>query len=597
MPLIKNKVRLNLGKSLRLLVSGGARLEPGIARDLSKIVCKLIEGYGLTETSPVVTLNPPEKLRFGSVGKPIPGVQIKINNPDKSGIGEVLIKGPNVMQGYFQHPELTAQVIKEGWFYSGDLGYIDSRGYLFLTGREKEVIVLSSGKNIYSEELEMHFSASPFIKEICILSKREERFGSFVESLYAVVVPNLDYFRQKNEANIQGTIRWELENLSKNLPSYKHIMGFAVTKEELPRTALKKLKRYQVKKKYLEKETSPLETQEMALSPEDLQLLNKEATKKIMGYISQELNKPVQLDSHLEIDLGIDSLTRVELGLGLEALLKTKIPDEILYNVSTIRDVIMTVQGLMERNKGVAYESRDAPKTWDEILQESPADTVLKKIRIAADFLDILVILLFKCVFSFIFRVFWLLRVKGKDHLPVRGPYLLTPNHASYLDAFAIFSSLPLRGALNIFFLGYSKIFETPAISWATKISRLISIDSSTHLTEAMQAAAFILKHKKAVCIFPEGRRSIGANIGEFKKGTGILIKELDIPVVPAYIKGSYRAWPRTSRFPKFFPLKVIFGQPVSLKELTRREKEESALDDYEVIARRLREEVIKLKC
>jgi long-chain acyl-CoA synthetase len=201
---MKNKVRNNLGRSIRLFISGGARLPPKIAKDLTKVGFKIVEGYGLTETSPVVTLNPPEKIKFGSVGKPIPDVQIKILNPDKSGIGEVLIKGPNVMRGYFKRPDLTAQVITEGWFHSGDLGYIDKDGYLFLTGREKDMIVLSSGKNIYPEELEEFFlSQSPFIKEICILGAKDYKFAAETESLYAVIVPNFEYFRQNNLVNIQ----------------------------------------------------------------------------------------------------------------------------------------------------------------------------------------------------------------------------------------------------------------------------------------------------------------------------------------------------------------------------------------------------------
>ncbi|MEW6040648.1 MAG: AMP-binding protein, partial [Elusimicrobiota bacterium] len=152
MPLVRSKVRKRLGKSLALLVSGGARLEPEVARDFVSLGFKFTEGYGLTETSPVVTFNPPGKPKFGSVGKTIPDVEIKIYNPDKSGIGEVLVNGPNVMKGYFNRPDLTAEVIKDRWFYTGDLGYIDSDGYLYIAGRKKDVIVLSSGKNIYPEE-------------------------------------------------------------------------------------------------------------------------------------------------------------------------------------------------------------------------------------------------------------------------------------------------------------------------------------------------------------------------------------------------------------------------------------------------------------
>ncbi len=243
--LVRSAVRRQWGRNLRLMVSGGARLDPEVARDLSRLLgIKIIEGYGLTETSPVVSLNPVEKIKFGSVGKPIPDVEVKIINPDAKGVGEVLIKGPNVMQGYFKHPEWTGAVIKDGWFHSGDLGYIDSEGYIFISGRENEIIVLSSGKNIYPEELEEHYGRSPYIKEICILAMQIERFGRMIDTLHAVVVPNLEYFKQKNETDIRSKIRWEIENLGNTLPSYRHIMGFTLTREDLPRTALRKIRRY-----------------------------------------------------------------------------------------------------------------------------------------------------------------------------------------------------------------------------------------------------------------------------------------------------------------------------------------------------------------
>jgi len=597
LPFIRQKLGEQFGRGLRLLVSGGARLEPKIGKDLSRLLgIRLIEGYGLTETSPVVTLNPPDKIKFGSVGKVIPGVQIKIFNPNKSGVGQVLIKGPNVMLGYFKQPDLTNQVIKEGWFYSGDLGFIDSRGYLFLTGRQKDVIVLSSGKNIYPEEVEEYYGRSPYIKEICILSRRQERAGRVIESLFAVVVPNLEYFRQKNEMDIQAKILWELENLSRNLPGYKHIMGFLVTKDALPRTALRKIKRYEVQEKYVKAALRRAEAKEPVFLEEDTKLLKNGVARKIINYLSKELNKPVYLDSHLEIDLGIDSLTKVELGLGLEALFSIKIPDELFYTASTVKEIVKNILDIIGRPESVIETPEEVPISWGEILKENPKEIVTEKIRIESDFLNKLIIFIFKNIFLFIFRIFWLLRIKGKNLLPKQGPYLLCPNHASYLDGFVVFSSLPFGIAKNTYFLGYSKILEHPLIGWANKATRLIPIDPSLNLTDAMQAVSFVLSHKKIVCLFPEGRRSVDENIGEFKKGVGILIKELNIPVVPIYIKGSHYSWPRTKHLPRLYPLKIIFGKPLRWQELITKHIGEF-VNDYAAIAQGLREEVAKLTC
>lgn len=591
------KVRRQWGKQLRLLVSGGARLNPQTARDLSRLLgFKIIEGYGLTETSPVVTLNPPEKIKFGSVGRPIPDVQIKILNPDKSGVGQVLIKGPNVMQGYFKHPEWTQAVIKDGWLYSGDMGYIDGEGYLFLIGRENDIIVLSSGKNIYPEELEEYYGRSPYIKEICIMAQQEEKFGRLTDTLHAIVVPNLEYFKQRNETDIRGKIRWDLENLAKPLPSYKHIMGFTVTKEDLPRTALRKIKRYQVREKYFSVTLlKPNIIKEAVFSEEDLEILKKDIAGKIINYISGELNKPVYLDSHLEIDLGIDSLSRIELGLGLENILKIKIPDDVFYSVSTVKELIKSVLALVDKTASLTYEAEGIQRNWNQILAQVPKEAILKKIRTESYFLDRLIAWIFKGIFLFIFRVCWLLKIQGRDYLPLQGPYVLCPNHASYLDGFAVFSSLPLCIATDIFFLGYSDILEHPLVRWTIKPARFIPIDPNTNLIKALQAISFVLSQKKIVCIFPEGRRSVDENIGEFKKGVGILIKELNIPVVPVYIKGSHQSWPRGNRLPRFFPLKVIFGRPLLAKELLERKAYSG--DDYEIIARNLREEVARLAC
>lgn len=582
LPFIRIRLHRKFG-SLRFLVSGGARLEPKIGRDLLKLGLKVIEGYGLTEASPVVTINPPDKVKFGSVGKPIPDVEIKIFNPDKKGVGEVLIKGPNVMEGYFRQPELTAQVIKDGWLYSGDLGYIDKEGYLYLVGREKEVIVLTSGKNIYPEELEEYYLRSPYIKEICIMHKQERTFGYLKDSLFAVVVPDLEYFNQKKELNIREKIRWDLETLGKKLAPYQHIMGFILTKEELPRTALGKIKRYAVGEKYLQEKPS-VEIEKMVFSEEDLVILNKDIAKSIIQYVSREVNKPVNLDSHLEIDLGIDSLSRVELGLGLEALFKIKIPDELLYKISTIKDVIINLEELIEGAKPKVQKVKE--ETWSEILKEPPPEEIIKKIKIDFGLYESAATRLVKNIFLLTLRLCWFLRIKGRENLPKQGPYLICSNHASYLDGLFIFSSLPFKKSLNTYFLGYQRIFEYPLLGWANKICRLISLDTDSHLTLGMQAVSYVLSHKKIVCIFPEGMRSIDKEVKEFKKGVGILLKELDIPVVPVYIQGSHWSWPRGTKFPRPHPIKVIFGKPLYAKQLG---------DDYETITQRLREEVLKL--
>jgi long-chain acyl-CoA synthetase len=521
------------------------------------------------------------------VGKPIPGVELRIRNPDESGVGEVLIKGPNVMQGYFRQPDLTAQVKSEdNWFNSQDLGYLDKQGYLFLTGRKKDVIVLSSGKNIYPEELEEYYMQSPYIKEICVFQKTQQQFGQEIGVLFAVIVPDFQYFLKTRGINIRGKIRWELENLSAKLPTYKRVMGFVISKEELPRTRLKKIKRYEVSAKYLG-QIPQEEAEKPPIAPQDKDILDSEMAQKIIKYLSQQLNKRVDLDSHLEIDLGIDSLSRVELGLGLESLLLIRLPQELINSVLTVKELIINFQQLKHRAKETRpTQAGGGEKTWEEILGSTPPQEVLRKIKLSFGFFDWVLNCIFNNLLKFVFRLLWGLEIRGREFIPSQGPFVFCPNHASYLDGFVLFASVPLSCAINLFFIGHAAIFEHPLVRWAIKIARLISIDPITHLTQALQASGFVLKGKKMICIFPEGSRSIDSNVQEFKKGVGILAKELNIPLIPVYIKGSHFAWPRTKRFPQIHRLRIIFGKPVYWQDLG---------SDYASITKGLRQAVLEL--
>ena len=326
------------------LFSGGARLDPKAARELTLLGFNLLEGYGLTETSPVVTFTPPGSAKFGSAGLPIPGVEIRINSPDHQNIGEVLIKGANVMKGYYNQPQESQEVLKDGWFYSGDLGYVDKDGYLFLTGRSKEVIVLSSGKNIYPEEIEAHYLKTPYIKEICVL----ETAAGGTASLYAIVLPNFDYFRMNKEINIRGKIREAMENLSKELPAYKRIMGWTVTKEEFPHP----LRKAQTLRNQGQiPGPRPKEGPEALKAREEISPSADKIERQVIEFLGRELKRKVQASDHLELDLGIDSLTRVELAIGLEKMFNLNLADTDMADVFTVKELIDKVRNLSKQGK------------------------------------------------------------------------------------------------------------------------------------------------------------------------------------------------------------------------------------------------------
>ena len=595
--LIFAKIRRNFGKKLRFFACGGAKLDPGAARFLAKLGFTILEGYGLTETSPVVTFNPLSKQKIGSVGRVIPDVELKIAQPDEKGIGEVLIRGANVMRGYYKREEETKSVLKNDWFYSGDLGYLDKQGYLFLAGRKKELIILSSGKNISPEEVETHYARSPFVKEVCVLAvgEREE------EKLGGVIVPDLDYCRKIGGVNIYDRIKWNLENLSGQLPAYKRIMGFIVVQGELPHTRLGKIKRFAVKEKYWEElRGAQSEKSKVRISPTDAdrKLLSSEPGKGIIGVLNKIAKREVGLDEHLELDLGIDSLGRVELMAGLEKVLKINLPDSSLAGLFTIRELIFQIEKLL-LEKGVGDEKilplQSEAAFWNELLQRAPSKDTIQKINLSPNWIARSFTLISSGILYLIFKIFWRLKILGRENIPKKGRFIFCPNHGSFLDGPLLLASVPVGIKKSLHILGLRAYFEVPLIRNMLRLIRVIPIDPTVQLVDAMQACAYIIRNDKLACIFPEGVRSPDGGVKEFKKGIGILAKELNLQLVPVYISGSYKSWPRTKRFPKPQPIKIIFGRPFNSEELKRQGWNLGAKDDYEAITLGIRNEVIKL--
>lgn len=589
------KIHKHFGKHLKYFVSGGARLDEAIEVFLNKIGFTLIQGYGLTETSPIVTFNPLNKVKIGSVGKAISGVKIKINEPDEKGIGEIVISGPNVMVGYYESEQETQEVLKDHWFYSGDLGYLDNEGYLFLAGRKKELIKLSNGKNISPEEIETHYGKSPYIKELCVLAIGEGE----KEKLVAVIFPDFSHFKKTGELNISETLTWELGFLSKGYPLYKTIMGFVITKEALPRTHLGKLKRHVIKDKYLDTLIGSKQkiSQEEKSGVEERQVLSNPICYKIIAAIVtmvRQLERPVRLDDHLSIDLGFDSLTRIELMATLEKQFNISIPEALVVKISTVKELVLAIEQLLSEQKPKrTQEKLDVEEPfWQSILQTDPNKSITDKIDIAPSFFAKIAYLLFSGIVYFITKIMWRFKVFGKENLPQKEPFILCPNHASYLDAFFILTTIPNWLRLKVFFLGLSTFFDVPIIRNLIKIGRILPIDLATNVADAMRACSYVLRHNEVMCIFPEGGRSTDGTLQPFKKGVGILAKELQVKLVPVYIDGSYQVLPRGKFFPSFHKVKVIFGKPCFPDELKVTGKQLGAEDDYQAIAMGLKEKV-----
>lgn len=245
------RVRKEMGLgNLRIACAGGAALTEKVARGLELFAIPLIQGYGLTETAPVLTVNPLEKPKNSSVGLPIPGVEIKIVDADENGVGEIIARGPNVMLGYYKNEKATREVIKDGWFHTGDLGYIDKEGYVYITGRKKSLIVTQTGKNIYPEELEEKLIKSQWIKEVLIIPRIDNETKK--ELICALIFPDYELLEEYSissnmtlsEDDIKNLLKEEIHRVNENLPVFKKITQFEVREEEFPKTTTLKIKRH-----------------------------------------------------------------------------------------------------------------------------------------------------------------------------------------------------------------------------------------------------------------------------------------------------------------------------------------------------------------
>jgi long-chain acyl-CoA synthetase len=581
-------VRRNFGSRLRLFVSGGSAFDPKVAQDFHDMGFIILQGYGLTETTGACTVTRVENNVIGSVGPALPGAEVKILSPDENGIGEVLIRGPMVMKGYYNNPAATAEAIRDGWFYSGDLGRLDAKGNLFITGRKKEVIVLPNGKNIYPDEVEAHYLQSPCIQEIAVLGiySPQERG----ERLHGVVVPDFEYLKSRKVANAREILRDEIAALSRRLPQYKRLMSYQVQSEPLPRTTSRKIKRLELKRLIESGGLKPSENAPPADSTgaDDRALMESAAGQEVLACLRETYRRdaPIQPDMNLELDLGFDSMERVELLAGLEQALNLQLPEDFGADILTVRDLIVRLE---QQAGGVSQGGGASRRSWRAILsEESLGREEDVEFRISGPALTLLKFALLRLIDLFLFRPLCRLEARGLENLPSRGAYLLCPNHESYLDPFVLAARLPYRVFRRVFFVGYSVFFDHWLMRIFARPANIIPVDPDAHLLRAMKAGAMGLRAGCILCIFPEGGRSFDGRLQAFKKGASILSRELSVPIVPVGIEGAHEVWPRDSLRIRPHKVTVRFGEPLFPSP-------DGGADPYREDTDRLREAVERL--
>jgi long-chain acyl-CoA synthetase len=535
----------------------------------------------------VTAFNTIKSRKLGTVGKPLHGVSVRLGPPDDTGKGEIFIQGPNVFSGYFNNPEATREALNDGWFRTNDLGTIDRKGFLTVHGRRNDIIVLSSGKKINPENVESFLLKSPFIKEACLFTSDSPLEK---DALIAAIYPHLEHFREHGFSQIKDKIRFEVERLSVQLPAYERLKRYFITNEPLPKTLLGKIKRYEVKKifAYVPEEKDPVRTQEQVLTPEETKLLESPLSQEVMRYLAEVAKRPVNLHDNLELDLGLDSLERVGLFFELQKRIGQELDERTFLGVSTVREIIMK----LHTATGARIPEKEAI-SWEQILNSPLEKETRDEVSISQNALEKLINYIGGIFLKVLFGVYFRLSVKGREHLPKEGPFILCPNHTSYLDAFLIGAALDLPRALQTFFLGYTAYINAPGIRRIKNLFRMIAIDPMQKLDASLKLCGFVLRNGKILLMFPEGDRSPDGAVKKFKKGTGILIKEMDVPVVPVYIDGAFSAWSAHGKFPRPHRIRVTFG-PVLTPEMLR-SKDKGDLDIYQDIVDNLRMKVLSL--
>jgi long-chain acyl-CoA synthetase len=567
------------GASLRILACGGSPLDPMLGYQLEGLGWDLAIGYGLTETSPLLTLDLPGKVRMGSVGLPVPEVELRIDpnalpsdSSSKHGReqGEILARGPNVFAGYRNLPKATQEAFTaNGFFRTGDLGYFDADGYLYVTGRKSTLIITAGGENVQPDEIESAYMEQPTIREIGVLQQGERLVG--------LIVPEADMIKGKDS---EAAVRAAVDKGSKRLASYQRISRYAITHEALPRTRLGKIQRHLLPGRYkaaLQEQagagaTGPLAVEDM--SDQDQALLENAAARQVWQWLGERYPKlRLTPDSNLQLDLGVDSLAWLDLTMAIGQRFNLELDEQMAARVETVRDLLSELSGRVASERKL--DQARPLEHPEQVLTESQRRWLEPQGRWARWGASGLYYFN-RALMRGLFRV----RAQGLDHLPATDPIVLAPNHVSYLDAYAIAAVLDLARLRRTFWGGWVGVAFNSRLKRAfSRMAHILPIEPQRAALSSLAFGALVLKHGQNLAWFPEGERSPNGELLPFKPGLGMLLDHFDVPVVPVYIHGSFQALPRGRFWPRLTPITVIFGAPFEPNDLARQGEGEQPYD------------------
>ncbi len=545
------RVRARLGPRLRLLITGGARLEPEVLWLLVGLGFEVRSGYGLAETASIFTGNLPACERLGSEGRPFQGGELRIAASDTDRMGEIQLRGPNVFTGYRGNPGANRDIFTaDGWFRTGDLGRLDDDGFLYVTGRLKETLVLGGGKKIHPEELEKLYGASPYIQEIAVL----EQAGSLV----ALVLPNLAAIRTTTSIHADDVIRIDLMSRAQALPSYQRLAGFALVREPLPKTRLGKYQRFFLPALYEQARAGIAAASRLGPKSGDQALPQDPRAREIFEFLRTRYpDKPVSLGANPLLDLGIDSLEMIGLSLALEEQFGVRLNEEEASRAATLDELLRTGLVSVPVPGGDHSEPAQQADSLEQMHWIVPTGRGLAFLAVLGQWLNGLGMRL-------LFRV----RLEGRENLPRGGRYVLTPNHSSDLDPLVLAASLGRVRLRELYWGGdANRLFPHTWLRPLLRALHVFPVDEHKP-GQALSLAKAVLARGQALVWFPEGWRTPDGRLQAFLPGIGRVLKETGAAAVPVYIVGTFAALPRYRKLPRLRRLRVVIGRALSPEAL-----------------------------
>ena len=534
--IIFKSVAKKFGGNMKHFICGGAKLDPEVWNCFKVLGFSIGDGYGMTEASPMITFPRPGKGKAGCVGTELSKGTVKIVD------GEIVATGKNIMKGYYNRPGETAEVLRDGWLYTGDLGHFDKEGNLCITGRKKEIIILGNGKNVNPTEIEQDIERSDvLIKEIAVIAKNGV--------LCAIIRPDEKVLAERQIPNLEEFIRWEIiDKYNSTASHHKKILDFVLTNQPLPRTRLDKIQRFKLEDFLKHKDEKRAESD----VPESKEY------EKIAEYIRKTTEKEVFPDDHIEIDLGLDSLDKIELASFINSEFGIKITETDIQNLATVRKIA----GFTAERE--SKKADHAKQDWKTVLKENLNNMELPR---SAFYHRLLRFSLVAAV-----RTFFKVRFSGAENIP-HGPVIFAANHQSVVDALFVLAKIPAKEFKKTYCFAKGKHFQQWWRRYMAKRNNIIIMREDEEIVDSIKRMASVLKKGRNVLIFPEGTRSRDGSLSEFKQTFTLLACEIGVPVVPVAIDGAFEAFPRNRKFPHpFKKINVTYLPPISPEGKTREE-------------------------